>query len=70
MGIGAGVFLIAIGAILTFAVQYDPGGIQLDVVGWILMAAGALALLMELLVFGPRRRSVRPVTERRTYEED
>ncbi len=59
MGIGAGVLLLAIGAILAFAVDWDPEGVALDVVGWILMGAGALAILMDLLVFGPRRRTVR-----------
>jgi hypothetical protein len=70
MGIGAGVFLIALGAILAFAVDYDPAGVRLDAVGWILMAAGGLALLMELLVFGPRRRSRGVVTERRAYDDE
>lgn len=59
MGIGVGVFLLAVGAILAFAVEWDPAGVSVDIMGWILMAAGALAILMELLIFGPRRRSVR-----------
>jgi hypothetical protein len=36
--------------------------------GWILMIAGALAILLELLVFAPRRRAGRTVTER-TYDD-
>ena len=38
---GAGVFLAVLGAILTFAVQVDAPGINLTVVGVILMVAGA-----------------------------
>lgn len=70
MGIGAGVLLIAVGAILTFAVEYDIAGIDLNVVGWILMGAGALALATSLLVWGPRRRTSREIiTERRAPDD-
>ncbi|TDC39267.1 hypothetical protein E1211_04580 [Micromonospora sp. 15K316] len=57
MGIGTSIFLIAVGAILTFALDASVGGIDLDVVGWILMAAGVLGLIMTTLIWG-RRRSV------------
>ncbi len=50
MGIGASIFLIALGAILTFAVNADVSGISLDVVGVILMVAGAIGLLWSLVV--------------------
>ena len=50
MGIGASVFLIAVGAILTFAVQMEPiAGLDIDTVGVILMIAGAIGLLWSLL---------------------
>ena len=58
MGIGASVFLIAVGAILTFALEIRIGVLNLDIVGWILMAAGVIGLIMTTLVWGPRRRSV------------
>ncbi len=60
MGIGASIFLIAIGAILTFALDVSLGGLNLDVVGWILMAAGALGLVMTALIWGRRREVVAP----------
>ncbi|HEX6235209.1 MAG TPA: DUF6458 family protein [Jiangellaceae bacterium] len=69
MGIGVGIFLLAIGAILAFAIEWDPAGVSVDVMGWILMIAGALAILLELLVFAPRRRAGRTVTER-TYDDE
>jgi hypothetical protein len=56
MGIGAGVFLIAVGAILTFALNVTVQGVDLDVVGVILMIAGAVGVAVELAVFAPRRR--------------
>jgi hypothetical protein len=57
VGIGASIFLIAIGAILAFAVNADINGLDIAVVGIILMVAGALGLLFTALIWGPRRRS-------------
>ena len=62
MGIGAGVFLIAVGAILTFALDVAISGIDLKVVGIILMLAGLIGIAVDLAVFAPRRRSVRDTT--------
>lgn len=56
MGIGAGIFLIALGAILTFALNWTVAGLDMDVVGWILMAAGVLGLIL-FFVFWNRRRA-------------
>ncbi len=50
MGIGVSIFLLAIGAILAFAVSADVSGISLDAVGVILMIAGAVGLLWSLVV--------------------
>ncbi len=58
MGIGVGIFLIALGAILTFAVNASVSGLDINVVGVILMAVGALGLVLDLVVFAPRRRAV------------
>jgi hypothetical protein len=57
MGIGASVFMLALGAIITFAFNIRVGWLDLDVVGWVLMAAGALGLILTLTVFGRRRSS-------------
>lgn len=59
MGIGAGVFLIALGAILTFALEASISGIDLKVVGIILMLAGVVGIAVDLAIFAPRRRGVR-----------
>jgi len=61
MGIGINIFLIAAGAVLTFAVDATLAGLDIKVVGVILMIAGAVGLILTLLVFAPRRR--RTVTE-------
>lgn len=49
MGIGVSVFLIAVGAILAFALEYTAEGINLDTVGVILMIVGGLGLLASML---------------------
>ncbi len=49
MGIGTSLTLIAVGAILAFAVNAEIGGIELDTVGVILMIVGALGLVISLL---------------------
>jgi hypothetical protein len=58
MRLGTGIVLLALGAILTFAVRAELSGLDLQVVGWILMAVGALGIVLELAVFAPRRHRV------------
>lgn len=62
MSIGAGIALIVIGAILVFAINVDTSQfVDLDMIGYIVMAAGAVVLLLGL-VFLFRRRSTEQVT--------
>jgi hypothetical protein len=78
MGIGASIFLIAVGAILVFALDLNLSGLDLDVVGWILMAVGLLGLIVTTYIWGSRRRTVvsreptgyRRVEERTDYPPD
>jgi hypothetical protein len=58
MGIGVGIFLIAIGAILAFAVDASVQGMDIEAVGVILMIAGAIGIVLDLVLWGPRRRTV------------
>lgn len=54
MYIGGSIFLLALGAILAFAVQDRLEGVELTTVGWILMAAGALGIIVSLIINGQR----------------
>jgi len=54
MGIGVGLFLLALGAILTFAVEVEAEGFSINTVGIILMIVGGLGLLLSLLFWGDR----------------
>src|SRR5919205_854757 len=66
MRLGTAIVLLALGAILTFALNVSVSGVNLDVVGWILMASGALGIVLELAVWGPRNR--RTVTRTDAYD--
>ena len=51
MGIGLGIFLLVVGAVVTFAIPQDfLSGVNLDLIGWILMGAGALAVILALVM--------------------
>ena len=71
MGIGVSIFLIAVGAVLAFAVNFDVSGLDINVVGYILMIVGVIGLIMTAFVFGPRSRAARGdvVEERRVYDD-
>ena len=58
--IGAALFLIAVGAILKFAVTASVAGIDLQVVGVILMIVGVLGLLLGLIMAFTRGRQPPP----------
>ena len=49
MGIGTSIFLIALGAILKFAVTASVSGISLETVGVILIVVGVIGLVLSLV---------------------
>ena len=81
MAIGVTIFLIAVGAILSFGVTADVEGVDVGTIGVVLMVIGALGLLFTALVLGAgepvRRRRVvddpyepvAPAPRRRVVEE-
>jgi hypothetical protein len=58
VGIGGSIFLIAMGAIFAFAVDVNLGWLDLHVVGWVLMLAGVVGLVMTAWLWQTRRRTV------------
>jgi Domain of unknown function (DUF6458) len=48
VGIAVSLIVIAVGAVLAFAVNHQPSGVDVVVVGWILMIVGAVGLLLTL----------------------
>jgi hypothetical protein len=60
MTIGASLFTIAVGAVLAFAVTAEVAGIDLQVVGYILLAIGAIGLVIGLWMNAGRGRAAGP----------
>ena len=65
MGIGLGIVLLLVGAVLYWAVDVNIPGIDDNTLGIILMLVGALALILSLVINAQRTRSTRVVEERR-----
>jgi beta-lactamase regulating signal transducer with metallopeptidase domain len=55
MGIGTSLFLIAVGAILYFAVNADISGLEISTIGIILMVIGVVGLLISLFFLSQSR---------------
>jgi hypothetical protein len=72
VGIGGSIFLIALGAIFAFAMDVNLGWLNLNIVGWVLMIAGAVGLIMTAWYWQTRRRTVvgRPDTTVVPVEDD
>jgi hypothetical protein len=60
MQIGSSLFLLAVGAILAFAVQDNVRGIDLPMVGYILIVVGAIGLVVSLILGTRSRRDQVP----------
>lgn len=58
MSIGSGIFLIALGAILAFALQVSVEWIALTTVGYILMVAGVVMVIVGLVLMARKRAAV------------
>jgi hypothetical protein len=56
LSLGVSIFLLVVGAILTFAVNVSASGFSINTVGVILMVAGALGLVLSLLFGAAFRR--------------
>jgi len=63
MGIGLGIFFIAVGAVLAFAVDAEVSGVDVQTIGVILIVVGILGVLLDLFLFAPRRRETVTVSE-------
>jgi hypothetical protein len=69
--IGASLFLIGLGAIFAFAVNIDLPGIEIQVIGWILMIIGLFGMAVSFLYWRPRQRARRTgVVQERIYADD
>jgi Domain of unknown function (DUF6458) len=58
VSIGLGIFLFVVGAILTFALNLESEFINIDLVGYILMGAGLVTVIIGIALLARRRQSV------------
>ena len=66
MAIGLGIVLIVLGLVLVLdAVHFDTSVVDTGTLGWILLVAGVLAIVISLIVSQQRTRSTTVVEERR-----
>ncbi|MBA2414712.1 MAG: hypothetical protein H0V64_02205 [Geodermatophilaceae bacterium] len=70
MGVGISIFLLALGAILAFAVTGEVSGIDLDIVGFVLMAVGVVGIIISLVLMNQRSNTSHRVVEERRYRDD
>lgn len=56
MGFGVGLSLITLGAVLAFGVTLDLWGLNLDIIGFILIAVGVLSMCLTFAYWRPRAR--------------
>ncbi|WP_202124912.1 DUF6458 family protein [Actinomadura physcomitrii] len=70
MGIGVSLAFIAIGAILAFALRVDLAGVDIHLVGWILIVVGAVSMAFTLKYTRPRRREGRVVGADPVYGDE
>lgn len=61
--VGSGILIAAIGAIFAFAVTVDVAGVDIAVIGWILIIAGAAIVVWGIAVSASKDREVREVRE-------
>jgi hypothetical protein len=70
MGIGVSIFLIAIGAVLAFAVHASNSTVNVNTVGWILMGVGLAGALLSMIFWSSWAGPGYWTTRRRTTYVD
>ncbi|MDQ1399901.1 MAG: hypothetical protein QOK20_1833 [Acidimicrobiaceae bacterium] len=77
MGLGTSIFLIAVGAILSFAVDVQTQGFNLHTIGLILMVVGAIGAVLSLIFWSSwggfhttRETVIETGPRRRVYQDE
>ena len=70
MSIGAALFMIAVGAILRYAVSDSIEGVDLQTIGLILMIIGVIGLLISLVMYANSTRRGTVVERDRYVDRD
>ncbi|GAA1781714.1 MULTISPECIES: DUF6458 family protein [Streptomonospora] len=59
MGIGLGIFLVVIGAVLAYGITAEIAGLNLDAIGMIFMVAGVAVVVLTIILMMVRRDRTR-----------
>lgn len=70
VGFGGSLFVIAVGAILAFGVSVNTEGFNLNTIGMILMAVGAIGVVLSLVAMNTPVRQERSEYVRKDVELD
>jgi Na+/proline symporter len=70
MGLGVSIFLIAVGAILAFAVNATVSGVDIHTIGWILLIVGILGAVLSAIFWSSWGGPGYATRRRTTYVED
>ena len=70
MGLGVGIFLAAIGAVLAFAVHTTVSGIDIHAIGWILLIVGIVGIVLSMIFWSSWAGPGYWTRRRTTYVED
>ncbi len=62
MGYGLGIILIVVGLVLIYALEVEIPGVGQETLGWILVAAGAVLVVITAVQLNARRRSATSAT--------
>ena len=69
MGLGVGLILAAVGAVLAFAVNTEVSGVNIHTVGWILLIAWIVGILLSLIFWSSWAGPGGFTRRRTTYDE-
>ena len=70
MGLGVSIFLIAVGAILAFAVNAEVSGLEVTTIGWILLIVGIIGAVLSMLFWSSWGGPGGYRSRRTTYVDD
>jgi Domain of unknown function (DUF6458) len=70
MGLGIGILLSAVGAVLAFAVSATTSGVNIHAVGWILLIVGIFGIILSMIFWSSWAGPGYFTQRRRTYIDE
>jgi Domain of unknown function (DUF6458) len=70
MGLGVGILLAAVGAVLAFAVSATVSGVNIHAIGWILLIVGIVGILLSMIFWSSWAGPGYFTSRRRTYVDE